>query len=34
MEPEKKSKIGPIIYITVCIISIYWFYWFGAIGHH
>jgi hypothetical protein len=34
MEPEKKSKLGPIIYIITCIISIYWFYWFGAIGHH
>jgi hypothetical protein len=34
MEPEKKSKLGPIIYIIVSLISIYWFYWFGAIGNH
>ena len=34
MAAEQKSKAGPIIYIAVCIISIWFFYWFGAtIGH-
>jgi len=34
MEPEKKSKAGPILYIVVSILSIWFFYWFGAtIGH-
>jgi hypothetical protein len=34
MESEKKSKLGPIIYIVVAFMSMYWFYWFGAIGKH
>jgi len=34
MEPDKKEKLGPIIYTVVCVIAIWFFYWFGAtIGH-
>ncbi len=31
METEKKSKVGPIIYIVACILSVWFFYWFGAV---
>lgn len=33
-ESEQKSKVGPILYIVVCILSIWFFYWFGAVVEH
>ena len=28
-----KEKAGPILYITVVVLSLYFFYWFGALYH-
>jgi hypothetical protein len=34
VESEQKSKVGPILYIVVSILSIWFFYWFAAVVDH
>jgi hypothetical protein len=29
-----RKNAGPILYIIVCIISLWFFYWFGAVYHN